>query len=632
MKDTDYTEMSFDEFDEAVNPPPETIEFDEIVDEALSRRGFLGGVMSFGAGSFVLGTSALTPSGAQAATSRLGFGQVAANSLDDITLPDGYSSQVVIRWGDPMFSGAPDFDPATRGSGASQEQAFGDNIDGMALFEIGDASVLVANNEYTNLKIINGGNESQAPDTDDDVLKGMMAHGVSVVEVARGDAGWEMVPDSAFNRRITPATEMEITGPAAGHDLLKTAADPDGVLCLGTWNNCGNGRTPWGTYLACEENFNGYYSSSNPDVERSDLMKRYGVNTEDWGYGWAQIDERFDISKHPNESNRNGYVVEIDPSDPTSAPKKRTALGRFKHENAEVVINGDGHIVVYMGDDERGEFMYKFISSGVYAEGGDNSDLLADGRLFAAKFNADGTGNWLELNPETTGMASQAEVCINARGAGSAVGATTMDRPEWVAANPKKAEVYCALTNNKNRAVKPNAGGDPTPAMGPNPRAENHYGQIVRLFPASADHGNDAFRWDLFALAGNPTVHEDIYGGSVNINDGNMFNSPDGLFFDTKGLLWIQTDGNYSNEGDFAGHGNNQMLVADPVTGEIKRFMVGPNECEVTGAAMSSDGKTLFVGIQHPGERGGSSWPGGGDSVPRSAVIAVTRDDGMRLG
>ena len=629
MKDTDYTEMSFDEFDEAVNPPPEAIEFDEIVEAALSRRGFLGGVMSFGAGSFILGTSALTPTDAWAANSRLGFAQVAANSMDTVTVPDGYSSQVVLRWGDPLFSDAPEFDPTTRGTAASQVTSYGDNIDGMALFEIGDKSVLVNNNEYTNLKIINA---SGSPETDDDVLKGMMAHGVSVVEVHNGDTGWQLVKDSPFNRRITPATEMTITGPAAGHDLLKTTADPSGTRTLGTWNNCGNGKTPWGTYLACEENFNGYFSSSDPEIERSDLMKRYGVNTQDWGYGWARVDDRFDISKEPNESNRNGYIVEIDPSDPTSTPRKLTALGRFKHENAEVVVNGDGHIVVYMGDDERGEFMYKFISSGVYSEGGDNSGLLEEGQLFAATFNVDGTGMWMELTPEKTGMSSQAEICINTRGAGSAVGATTMDRPEWVAANPKKAEVYCALTNNKNRAVKTNAGGDETPAKGPNPRAENHYGQIVRLFPANSDHGTDAFRWDLFALAGNPTVHEDIYGGSVNINDGNMFNSPDGLFFDTKGLLWIQTDGNYSNEGDFEGHGNNQMLVGDPTTGEIKRFLVGPNECEVTGAAMSSDGKTLFVGIQHPGERGGSHWPEGGNSVPRSAVIAVTRDDGGRIG
>jgi uncharacterized protein len=628
----DTDERSFDEFDEEINPPPEVTDFDRVMDEALSRRGFLGGVMAFGAGSFVLGTSTFIPGEAAAQGSRLGFTQVSANTMDTITVPDGYSSQVVVRWGDPMFSGVAEFDHATRGTGESQAGSYGDNIDGMALFELGDASVLVNNNEYTNRKIIWGNRPEGKYETDDDVLKGKMAQGVSIIEIAKGADGWAMVKDSKYNRRITPDTEMTITGPAAGHALMQTEADPSGTLCKGTWNNCGNGRTPWGTYLACEENFNGYYSSSNPDIERTDGQKRYGVNVEDWGYGWARIDERFDIAKHPNESNRNGWVVEIDPSDPKSTPKKRTALGRFKHENAEVVVNGDGHIVVYMGDDERGEFLYRFISDGVYAEGADNSDLLAEGTLYAAKFHPDGTGKWLALTPETANMASPAEVAIHARIAASTVGATTMDRPEWVAANPKKAEVYCALTNNKNRTVKTNAGGDATPAMGPNPRAENHYGQIVRWWPAGGNHTNDSFTWDLFALAGNPTVHQDAYGGSVNINDGNMFNSPDGLFFDTKGLLWIQTDGNYSNEGDFAGHGNNQMLVGDPATGEIKRFLVGPNECEVTGAAMSSNGKTLFVGIQHPGERGKSHWPEGGDSVPRSAVIAITRDDGRPLG
>ncbi len=634
MKDSEFNtdDMDFDAFDEAVNPPPETTDFDDVVEEALSRRGFLGGVMAFGAGSFVLGTSALTPTEAKAATSRLGFAQVAANTLDTITLPEGYSSQVVVRWGDPMFSGVAEFDQATRGNATSQAGAYGDNIDGMSLFEVDGKSILVNNNEYTNRKIIWGNNPDGKAATDDDILKGKMAHGVSVLEVAKGDNGWELIVDSPLNRRITPDTEMAITGPAAGHDLMKTAADPTGTVTLGTWNNCGNGKTPWGTYLACEENFNGYFSSSNPDIERSAEQKRYGVNTEDWGYGWAKIDERFDIAKHANEANRAGYVVEIDPSDPTSTPKKRTALGRFKHENAEVVVNADGHIVVYLGDDERGEFLYRFVSAGVYAEGADNSDLLEDGDLYVAKFYPDGTGEWLALTPEATGMSSKAEICVFTRLAASAVGATTMDRPEWVAANPKKAELYCALTNNKNRGIKTNAGGDATPVGGPNPREGNKYGQIVRWWPAGANHASDSFTWDLFALAGNPTIHEDAKGGSVNINDGNMFNSPDGLIFDSKGLLWIQTDGNYSNEEDFAGMGNNQMLVADPTTGEIKRFMVGPKECEVTGAAMSTDGKTMFVGIQHPGERGDSHWPDGGTTVPRSAVIAVTRDDGGQLG
>lgn len=313
-------------------------------------------------------------------------------------------------------------------------------------------------------------------------------------------------------------------------------------------------------------------------------------------------------------------------------PRKRTGLGRFKHENAEVVVNADGRVVVYMGDDERGEFLYRFVSDGVYAPGVDTSGLLNEGTLYAAKFNDDGTGKWLALTPETTGMASLAEVLIHARLAGSKVGATTMDRPEWVSANPNKAEVYCSLTNNKNRGVKTNAGGDETPVGGPNPREANKYGQIVRWWPAGEDHTAEGFDWDLYVMAGNPTVHQDANAGSANVNEGNMFNSPDGLAFDSAGLIWIQTDGKYSNEGDFAGQGNNQMLAGDPVTGEIRRFLVGPKEAEITGLTWSPDRRTMFVGVQHPGEEGGSHWPEGGNATPRSAIIAVRREDGGFVG
>jgi secreted PhoX family phosphatase len=360
-------------------------------------------------------------------------------------------------------------------------------------------------------------------------------------------------------------------------------------------------------------------------------LGRYGINNEDWGYNWAVIDERFDVNKHPNEPNRAGYVVEIDPTDPTSTPKKRTALGRFKHENAEAVVNNDGRIVVYMGDDERGEFVYRYVSNGVYAPGAPTDELLNDGILYVAKFSDNGTGAWVALTPETTGM-DQAEIHIHTRQAGSKVGATTMDRPEWISANPKAPEIYCCLTNNKNRGVKPNAGGDDTSVNGPNPREKNNYGQIVRWRPDGGDHTAPGFTWDLYVLAGNPAVHSDAYAGSANINEENMFNSPDGLAFDSNGLVWIQTDGNYKNEGDFAGQGNNQMLAGDPVTGEIRRFMVGPNECEITGLTWSPDRRTMFVGIQHPGERGNSNWPAGGTSVPRSAIIAVTREDGGLVG
>ena len=628
-------DLSFDEFDEIHSPRPLETEFGALAEKAVSRRGFLGAGAAFGGAAFVMGAGALgpLPVAAAAAADRFGFEPVAANGLDTVTVPPGYRWQVVARWGDPMWSRSVEFDQATRGSGESQELAFGDNVDGMALFRRGGRNVLAVNNEYVNRGIIYGGAGGGEPRNADDVRKGKAGHGVSVVEIELGDGAWSIVVDSPWNRRITADTPMEITGPARGHDLLKTAADPAGVESLGTWNNCGNGRTPWGAYLACEENFNGYFSSSDPDVDIGPAFRRYGIGPEDWGYAWATADERFDVSRHPNEPNRAGYVVEIDPLDPASTPKKRTALGRFKHENAELVLAANGQVVVYMGDDERGEFLYRFVSDGRYAEGGDNADLLESGRLFAAKFADGGRGEWVELTPEAAGMATQAEVCIHTRMAASAVGATTMDRPEWVAANPNEAEVYCCLTNNKHRGRKPNKGGDPTPVGGPNPRAGNLYGQIVRWAPDGGDHLASGFAWDLFVVAGNPAVHGGADAGSRNVTPDNMFNSPDGLAFDRNGLLWIQTDGDYSDAGDFAGQGNNQMLVGDPATGEIRRFMVGPRQCEVTGVAWSADRRTLFVGIQHPGEKGGDShFPDGGDTVPRSAVIAISREDGGLVG
>ena len=606
----------------------ETTEFEELSASAMSRRGFLGAGAAAGLTAFVLGTTALTR---PAAASRFGFKAVPTSTADTVTVPEGFEWQALISWGDPLWSDAPAFDHKTRGTAASQARAFGDNTDGMALFTDGDRAVLAVNNEYINPSHIWGNRADGKPANADDVRKGMAAHGVSVFEIEETANGWQVVLDSPYNRRITAETPMELTGPVRGHDLARTDADPEGVQALGTWNNCGNGRTPWGTYLTCEENFHSYFTASDKSAITPEL-KRYGVKAEDRGYGWSTVDDRFDVARNPNEPNRFGYIVEIDPLDASATPKKRTALGRFKHENAEVVIANNGQVVVYMGDDERGEFLYKFVSSGKYVLGGDNADLLADGKLYAAKFHDDGTGEWLELSPQTTGMASQADVCVHTRQAASAVGATTMDRPEWVSSHPRRAEVCCALTNNKNRAVKTNAGGDATPVGGPNPRPKNKYGQIVRWRPAGEDHAARGFTWDLFVTAGNPTVHSDANAGSSNVNAQNMFNSPDGLAFDTTGLLWIQTDGNYSNAKDFAGMGNNQMLVGDPDTGEIRRFMTGPNECEITGITWSADRRTLFVGIQHPGEKGNSHFPEGGNAVPRSTIVTVKRSDGGLIG
>ena len=619
-----------DDFDEFYFPRLEETDFAALADKEMSRRGFMGRAAAAGAAAFVAATAPV-PAAALANSGRFGFEPVAANTLDTVTVPEGYSWHVVARWGDPLWSRGAEFDHATRGTGESQEMAFGDNNDGMELFTAEGRSILAVNNEYVNNKLFFAAGKPAGPD---DVRKAKAAHGVSVFEIERAGGRWRIVKDSEYNRKITADTPIEITGPARGHGLMKTKFDPAGTTAAGTWGNCGSGRTPWGTYLTCEENFNGYFSSSDPDYKASGELTRYGVNVVDWGYEWASADERFDTARHPNEPNRFGYIVEIDPLDPASMPKKRTALGRFKHENAEVTLAADGRVVVYLGDDERGEFLYRFVSERPYAEGGDNRDLLENGTLYAAKFDDGGRGEWLELSPRTTGMKSQAEICIHTRQAASAVKATTMDRPEWVAVNPLKAEAYCCLTNNKNRGRKPNAGGDPAPVGGPNPRAANNYGQIVRWVPDGGDHLSDTFAWDLYVVAGNPAVHSDANAGSGNVTRDNMFNSPDGLRIDSRGMLWIQTDGNYSNAKGFAGMGNNQMLVGDPATGVIKRFMVGPKQCEITGLTWSADRRTMFVGIQHPGERGpgNSHFPDGGNTTPRSAVIAVTRDDGGLMG
>ena len=599
----------------------------------MSRRKFLRGGASIGATAVFIGSANFSTATTHTSNRNpFSFAAVPASTADTILVPENFNWHVVASWGDPLWSNGSNFDQATRGTASSQALAFGDNNDGMELFIKDGHSILAVNNEATNLSIMYGNRESNLPENAADISKGKAAVGISVIEISRQNGRWSIVKDSNYNRRITADLPMIMTGPARGHDLLRTNADPEGTNPIGTWSNCGSGRTPWGTYLTCEENFNHYFSSSDPLYQLTNAMKRYGIKLEDHGCDWGKYDERFDISKNPNEPNRFGYVVEIDPLDPMSTPKKRSALGRFKHENAAVSLSEKGHVVVYMGDDEQGEFLYRFISKERYHPSQDNSDLLEEGSLYVAKFHDDMRGEWIELTPQTTGMISQAEICIHTRQAASAVEATTMDRPEWIATNPNKVEAYCCLTNNKNRGKAPNAGGDETPVNGPNPRIDNKYGQIVRWIPVNYDHTNTEFNWDLFVLAGNPAVHCDLNAGSKNINPDNLFNSPDGLTIDNNGLMWIRTDGEYSNEGDFAGMGNNQMLVADTTTGEIKRFLVGPRECEITGLTWSADKKTLFLGIQHPGYKGGGSFPDGGKSVPRSSVIAINRNDGREIG
>ena len=629
MKDIDTKHLSWDEWDELQRPAPATTDFDGVVESAISRRGFLSGVVAFGSGAAVMGTGLMSGTSAQAqVASRFSFTPIAAQTDATVHVPEGYSWQPLVRWGDALFSDAGELSQETGVDLASSDKVFGENTDGMESFMVGDRQVIAVNHEYVNPEINLPHTKGETTSADDvKILQNMQ--GVTVMEIAEGPDGWAVVQDSDLNRRITHNTPMTIAGPAAGHPLLQTSADPAGTTVLGTLNNCGAGKTPWGTYLTCEENFNGYFGSTDEAFALPADYARYGIASEG-RYGYEKFDTRFDVSQEPNEPRRFGYIVEIDPADPNSTPIKHTALGRFKHENAAAVLAPDGRVVVYMGDDERGEFMYKFVSAGVYTPGGPTSALLDEGQLYVAKFSDDMSGEWVALTPEATGM-DAAEIAIFTRDAASKVGATTMDRPEWVAVNPTTVEAYCCLTNNSKRGPDfTNAGGDAATAVpnSPNPRDANNYGQIVRWRPENDDHAATGFTWDLYVMAGNPTVHEDAYAGSENINAGNLFNSPDGMQIDSTGLLWIQTDGDDSNEGDYAGMGNNQMLAGDPVTGEIARFLTGPVGSEVTGLTWSADRRTMFVGIQHPA----APFPDGEGKLARSAIVAVKRNDNALVG
>ena len=625
--------LSADDWDELNFPRPEVQEFDRVVERAISRRGFLGGALAFGSGAAVMGAGLLRPATALARTPvAFPFAQIAAQTDATVHVPQGYAWKPMVRWGDPLFSDAPAFDPATGIPTEGSDRVFGENTDGMEAFEVDGRQLLAVNSEYVNPEVNLPGNPDGLPLSADDVLRLQNFQGVTVIEVAEGEDGWAVVIDSPFNRRITHRTQMTMDGPAAGHALLQTADDPTGRAPLGTLNNCGSGRTPWGTYLTCEENFNGMFGATGEmpaDPEIAAGHARYGINAEGAGYAYHSFDPRFDVTVTPNEPHRAGYVVEIDPADPESTPVKHTALGRFKHENAAAVVAADGRVVVYMGDDERGEFIYRWVSRDRYEEGGDTSTLLSEGTLFAARFHDDMRGEWLPLTPETTGM-DAARIAIFTRMAASKAGATTMDRPEWIAVHPDAPEAYCCLTNNSKRgADATNAGGDDMAPNAPNPRETNEFGQILRWRPAGGDHAGDGFEWDLYVMAGNPSVHRDgPFAGTANINAGNLFNSPDGMQIDRTGLIWIQTDGDDSNEGEFAGMGNNQMLAGDPVTGEIRRFLTGPKGAEVTGLTWSADRRTMFVGIQHPD----APFPDGEGSLPRSTIITVTRDDGGLIG
>jgi len=580
-----------------------------------------------------------------AGTSRppLGFTAVPASLRDAVVVPPEYEYHVLYRWGDPTGIGSslPAFRPDASNTAEDQALQAGMHHDGMHFFPLGSdgrRALLVLNHEYTDENQLHA--DGAAPLTAAKVRKSQHAVGVSVIEIERLPSGWRQVLPSGYARRIHARTPMHIAGPAAGSALLQTAADPSGRVVLGTLANCAMGVTPWGTYLTCEENFHGYFGADKSLGGTSDAAaRRYGTTPGGQWVDWYRFDERFDVLKHPNESHRFGWVVEIDPMYPTSTPIKRTALGRKCTESATCTLTRDGRVAVYMGDDARFEFIYKFVSRDRVRPGGyaANRDLLDHGTLYAARFDASGQGAWLELTNGDNGHADQAEVLVHARLGASARGATPMDRPEWVAIHPRTAEVFVSLTNNSQR------GAPGRPAVdAANPRANNLGGHIMRWTEAGADAAATTFTWSHFVLAGDPAVPgTDARYPSPQAD---AFGAPDGLHFDSAGLLWIQTDmsGQAIGKGTYANLGNNALLCADLATGSIKRFLTGPNGSEITGCVVTPDRSTLFVNIQHPGEtsdsggaRANSAWPDGsepGSARPRSAIVAVRRRNGGAVG
>jgi len=631
--------------------------FSDVANVFLSRRRLLQmGVVAGAAVSFPL---LVKPEAAFAAVGRpsalakavsLGFTSIPVSSEDTVRVPEGYIARPFYRWGEPV--GLKEAMPAfkTDGSNTTDEQAAqaGMHHDGMAWFSLpqgadsSDHGLLAMNHEY-----IDNGMLFKDGDANwdlDKARKGQNAMGISVIEVQKRGGDWQVVRPSSFARRITVNTPMQLTGPARHQPLMKTAADPQGEQVLGTMQNCANGHTPWGTYLTCEENWSDIFVKK---ADRNALEKRYGIADSDDSYRWNEVDERFSVDKTPNEPNRFGWVVEIDPYDPTSTPRKHTALGRFKHEGAMVTLAADSRVVVYMGDDQKFEYIYKFVSDKKYdpANRQSSMDLLTSGTLYVAKFNEDGSGSWLPLVfgenglDQRHGFESQGDLLIKTRLAADVVGATKMDRPEWITVDPNTpGSVYCTLTNNSDRGKEGKA-----PVDAANPRANNQFGHIMHWMEENNDPASGRFQWDILVMAGRTDGADPQAKGSM---QGAAFGSPDGLSFDHRGVLWIQTDVSSStiNQKAYADMGNNQMVATIPGTNEYRRFLTGPRGCEITGIAFTPDNRTLFINIQHPGEVGDgitdpanpravSNWPDADPKGrPRSSTVVIVKADGGLIG
>lgn len=630
----------------------------EIISKRFSRRNFLQGSLAVSAIAATVSPVALMSADEARAAGKSGsafnFNEIEAGVDAKHHVAEGYNADVLLRWGDAVLPGAPQFDPLKQTADAQSKQ-FGYNNDYVGFIPLEGSSthgLLVVNHEYTNphlmfpgLVQVVDGKIKQGKLSKDQVDVEMAAHGGTIIEIRKVDGKWQPVLDGKMNRRITSNTAMEITGPAAGHDRLKTSADATGKKVFGTLNNCAGGVTPWGTYIMAEENFHGYFQGKLPEghAEASNY-KRYGV--PEGSYEWGNFYDRFDLSKEPNEPNRFGWIVEVDAMDPNSTPKKRTALGRFKHEGAESIVSKSGKVVFYLGDDERFDYVYKFVTDGTFNPNDRkaNMDLLDHGTLYVAKFEEDGSMKWLPLvhgqGPLTAenGFKSQADVLIETRKAGDLLGATKMDRPEDIQPNDVNGKVYVMLTNNtKRKADQVNAA---------NPRAENAFGHIIEIAENDNDFASTAGKWEVLLKCGDPSVAAVGATFSTETTKNGWFGMPDNCAVDSAGRLWVATDGNSPK-----GTGRTDGLWAVDTEGSAratsKLFFRVPVGAEMCGPLFTPDDETAFVAVQHPGD-GGEDWEGHGrpsyyedlstrwpdfkpDMPVRPAVVAITKVGGGKI-
>jgi secreted PhoX family phosphatase len=660
--------------------------FDSILAARLSRRAVLSGAAA-GVG---LAACARLPTKSDVKSGAGAFKSVTPQNSDALVLADGYRHNVIARWGDSLVTGTPDFDTRrlmgddwlNADAVAAQHRQFGTNADAVAYYPQvhGRAArgLVCVNHEYVSGEMIwpthtgvsmklDAGKAwlDQHPNA---VAFMQAAHGVTVMQIQRDRDGWSRDTSSRFNRRITANTPMDIHGPARGHELLRTKADPTGTRVLGTFANCSAGRTPWGTYLTSEENVDDYFAGAaanreTRDPAMADALRRFGLREHGF-YHWNVQDPRFDTATEPHEFFRFGWMVEIDPHDPQSVPRKRTALGRMQHEGANTIVGKSGHVAAYMGDDEKFEYIYKFVTRDVFdpKNPAANRDLLDHGTLYCARFDADGTGEWMPMVHDENGVlssaagfANQGDVVIKVRAAADLLGATPMDRPEDVEPSPVTGRIYipCTKTAERGNTTDTEWSGRhvDTNANAANPRRENRYGHIIEI----AENGDDAratkFTWSVFLLAGDPSAGRYIvdaqelairspggslagtdtyYAGYPDPSELSPVQCPDNLGIDPQGRLWIVTD---SDNRDHPNNGCYVVPTSGPQRGLLKQLASGPNGCEVCGCEFTPDGKTLFLSIQHPGEGGTllrprSHWPDGNGLPARAGLVAIEREDG----